>query len=79
MTGPELLTEKISDLIFDDGAQLFHRVEIVNSIPPIVIHASRNYYGGAAICELIARFPDLAFQGSLHSDVDCGVMMPLSW
>ena len=35
----------------------------------MVIHTCRNYHGGGAICELIARFPDLVFQGSLHSDV----------
>lgn len=35
----------------------------------MVVHASRNYHGAAAISELIARFPDLLVHGSLHSDV----------
>src|SRR4051812_11391005 len=74
VTGPESLTEQLkailADLKFDDGARLFHHVEIVNYLPGfIVVHASRNYHGGATIGELIARFPDMAFQGSLHSDV----------
>jgi hypothetical protein len=38
----------------------------------IVIHASRNYHAEAAICELISRFPDLAFHGSLYSDMGYG-------
>ena len=64
------LREKISYLEFEDGARLFHHVEVVKSAPGLVlVHASRNYRGEAAICELIALFPDLTFQGSLWSDV----------
>jgi hypothetical protein len=73
-TGPEPLTEELKTtlphLTFDDGPRLFHHVEIMSSIPGfMVIHTCRNCHGGDAICELIARFPDLVFQGSLHSDV----------
>src|SRR5205085_4766850 len=73
-TGPEPLTEELKTTLphlrFHDGARLFHHVEIKSSIPGfMVIHTFRNYHGGDAICELIARFPDLVFQGSLHSDV----------
>ena len=74
VTGPEPITRELKRILpdqkFDDGARLFHHVEIISSLPGfVVVHASRNYHGGAAICELIARFPDLSFQGSLHSDV----------
>jgi hypothetical protein len=73
-TGPEPLTEELKTTLphlrFHDGARLFHHVEIMSSIPGfMVIHTCRNYHGGDAICELIARFPDLVFQGCLHSDV----------
>jgi hypothetical protein len=48
----------------------FSHVKIISSLPGfVVVHASRNYHGAAAISELIARFPDLLFHGSLHSDV----------
>jgi hypothetical protein len=72
--GPETMTEELrstlSSLKFDDDKALFHHIEIVSYIPGfIVVHASRNYHGGDAIAELIARFPELSFQGLLHSDV----------
>jgi len=74
--GPELageqdqFTEKtMSEMRFEGGAKLFHYVEIVAGLPGYrVIHASRNYYGEPAIEELITRFPNLTFIGSLHSD-----------
>jgi len=74
--GPELaeeqdqFTEKtMAEMRFDDGAKLFHCVKIVASVPGYrVIHASRNYYGGPAIEELIRRFPNLTFIGFLHTD-----------
>ena len=74
VTGPEPLIEELRttlpDLKFDDGAPLFHHIEIRNSIAGfVVLHTCRNYQGVDAICELIARFPELAFQGPLHSDV----------
>jgi hypothetical protein len=74
VTGPEPLAEQLkenlSGLKFDDGARLFHHVKVVSSLPGfVVVHASRNYHGAAAISELIARFPDLLFHGSLHSDM----------
>jgi hypothetical protein len=73
VAGPEPFIDQLRAALphskFDDGARLFHHVEIVSSIAGfIVIHASRNYHGAEAICELIARFPDLVFQGSLHAD-----------
>jgi hypothetical protein len=76
VTGPELagaqdqFTEKtMSEMRFEGGAKLFHYVQIVAGVPGYrVIHASRNYYGGSTIEELIARFPNLTFIGSLHSD-----------
>lgn len=73
--GPEPLTEELKtalpNLTLDDGTRLFHHVEIMSSIPGfVVLHACRNYHGADAICALIARFPDLVFQGSLHSDVN---------
>ena len=43
---------------FDEGGRLLHHVEIVRSLPGfLVIDGFRNYLGGAAICELVARFP----------------------
>ncbi len=52
------LREKISDLEFEDGARLFHHVEVVKSAPGLVlVHASRNYRGEAAICELKRTVP----------------------
>jgi L-rhamnose mutarotase len=55
---------------FEAGAKLFHHVGILGGgVGYRAIHASRNYYGGLAIEHLIARFPNLNFLGSLHSDV----------
>lgn len=66
----EELRSRLPGLKFDDDTPLFHHVEVVSYVPGfIVVHASRNYHGGAAIAELIARFPELSFQGLLHSDV----------
>jgi hypothetical protein len=75
--GPELASEDeqfneklLSQMRFQEGSMLFHHVEIVDAgVGYCAIHASRNYYGGLAIEELIARFPNLAFVGSLHCDV----------
>ena len=64
------LKEKLATITFDDGARVFHHVEIIISLPGfVVVHGSRNYHGGAAICELVAQFSELSFQGSLHSDM----------
>lgn len=74
VTGPEPLTEQVKEALpalrFDDGARLFHHVDIKSSLPGfLVVHVSRNYQGGEAISELAARFPELSFQGCLHSDM----------
>ncbi len=73
--GPEPLTESLKEALpalkFDEGGRLFHHVEIISSIPGfVIVHASRKCHGHAATSELIGRFPELSFQGSLHSDMD---------
>ena len=73
VTGPEPLTEELKSTLPEltlDGTRLFHYVEIISSVPGfMVIHTCRNHHGVDAICELITLFPDLVFQGSLHSDI----------
>ena len=74
VAGQEPLTEKLKEALptlrFDEGGRLFHHVEVISSLPGfVVVHGSRNYHGGGAICELVRRFPKLSFQGSLHSDM----------
>jgi hypothetical protein len=49
---------------------LFHHVETHKSGPGFVaLHACRNYYGNEAMSELIARFHDLTFQGTISTDI----------
>src|SRR6266478_4718314 len=60
--GQEPLTEKLKEALptlrFDEGGRLFHHVEVISSLPGfVVVHGSRNYHGGAAICEIETRFP----------------------
>lgn len=53
------------------GLGFFITSNVISSIPGfVVLHACRNYHGADAICALIARFPDLLFEGSLHTDVN---------
>jgi hypothetical protein len=72
--GPEPQIEELKaalpELKFDDGSQLFHRVDIVHATGSfVVIDGARNYHGIEAICELVARFPDLTFHGSAWCQV----------
>src|SRR2546423_15142805 len=76
VTGPELTDEDdqfnektLSEMRFEEGAKLFHHVGILGGgVGYRAIHASRNYYGGLAIEELIARFPNLNFLGLVPMD-----------
>jgi hypothetical protein len=69
----EQLKDRLSDFRLATGAAMFHHARIVSTAPGFVaLAASRNHGGEGAIRELVERFSDLSFQGSLWNDMGYG-------